>query len=82
MHGDQARLSRGEQEDVVLRGPGPAGEGDLVLRDGEQRLRTRQTPILSFHQDKGIEHSIRISQLLHDVLPAEEEAAEEEPPAP
>ena len=41
-----------------------------------RRLQTRQTPALSFHHDHGIERSIRISQLLHDVLPPEEEEGE------
>lgn len=38
-----------------------------------RRLQTRQTPILSFHQDRGIEQSIKISQLLKDIVPEEEE---------
>ena len=41
------------------------------------RLQTRQTPILSFHHDKGIERSIHISKLLQDILPPPDEEPEE-----
>lgn len=57
----------------------------FIQSEVARRLHTRQTPILSFHQDKGIEASIRISQILENVLPPEPEPEEEEeelPPTP
>lgn len=48
-----------------------------VQSEVARRLRTRQTPILSFHQDKGIEQSIKISKILQDLLPADEGEKEE-----
>lgn len=44
----------------------------FVQSEVARRLHTRQTPTLSFHLDKGIEQSIKISRILQEVLPPEE----------
>ncbi len=50
----------------------------FIQSEVARRLHTRQTPILTFHPDKGIEQSIRISQILSDVLPPETDPDPEE----
>ncbi|MCZ6603385.1 MAG: 30S ribosome-binding factor RbfA [Planctomycetota bacterium] len=54
----------------------------FIQSEVARRLHTRQTPILTFYHDKGIEQSIRISKILSDVLPPETDPDPEEEETP
>ena len=49
----------------------------MLRREITNKLHIRRCPELHFIPDNSIEHSAEISQMLHDILPAEDNDTEE-----